>query len=221
MPPREVASSLQPSSNAAGISSRGMVPVAEPKAPSFRVTACALHARIKASWGTLIRAALLGIGSCVLTLAAIAPSQGVESDPLAVPKGSPREQAVGLYNDGVRLMLERNYGAAQQKFEAALALEETLAEAHNNLAFSLRRQSAAHNERALKHYNRALALKPTLAAAYAYRGALFVQLKQADRARADHDRLSKLDPKLAARLKRIIDGEAEGDAFDGLAAQYE
>lgn len=150
-----------------------------------------------------------------------APPLAVESDPLPVIKGGPREQAVGLYNDGVRLMLERNYGAAQQKFEAALALQESLAEAHNNLAFSLRRQSVANNDRALKHYNRAIELKPALAAAYAYRGALFVQMKQPDRARADHGRLEKLDPKLAARLKRIIDGEAEGDAFDGLAAQYE
>ncbi len=145
----------------------------------------------------------------------------VESDPLAVPKGDPREQAIGLYNDGVRLMLERHFVAAQQKFEAALALEEKLAEAHNNLAFSLRRQSGANNERALRHYNRALELKPTLAVAYAYRGALLVQMKQLDRARADQTRLAQLDPKLAARLARIIAGEAEGDAFEGLAAQYE
>lgn len=157
----------------------------------------------------------------VVTAFWVATLLAVESDPLPVPRGGSREQAVGLYNDGVRLMLERNYGGAQQKFEAALKLEETLAEAHNNLAFSLRRQSAAHNARALKHYNRAIELNPTLAPAYAYRGALFVQMKQPDQARADHDRLDKLDPKLAARLKRIIDGDAEGDTFEGLAAQYD
>ena len=37
-------------------------------------------------------------------------------------------------------MREKHYAAAQEKFEQALGLDETLAEAHNNLAFSLRQQ---------------------------------------------------------------------------------
>src|SRR5262249_20286690 len=61
----------------------------------------------------------------------------VESDPLPAPKGTPRERAVSTYNEGVGLMRAKYYAAAQEKFEQALALDETLAEAHNNLAFSL------------------------------------------------------------------------------------
>ena len=64
----------------------------------------------------------------------------VESDPLPAPRGTPREQAIRLYNEGVALMREKHYAAAQEKFEQALGLDETLAEAHNNLAFSLRQQ---------------------------------------------------------------------------------
>ena len=46
----------------------------------------------------------------------------------AGPAGTPREQAVSLYNEGVALMRATHYAAAQEKFEQALALDETLAE---------------------------------------------------------------------------------------------
>ena len=62
----------------------------------------------------------------------------VENDPLPVPKGGPRESAVLAYNAGVKLLLDKKYGEARKKFEEALAADEQLAEAHNNLAFSLR-----------------------------------------------------------------------------------
>ena len=62
------------------------------------------------------------------------------NDPLPVPKGTPRARAVKVYNEGVKLMRDKHYAAAQEKFEQALALDEGLAEAHNNLAFSLRLQ---------------------------------------------------------------------------------
>ena len=145
----------------------------------------------------------------------------VESDPLPVPTGTPRERAVSAYNEGVTLMLDKHYAAAQEKFEQALALDEALAEAHNNLAFSLRMQGAHNFERALHHYQRALELKPDLARAYMYRGALFTQMGDLARARADHARLLTLDRELAAKLERIMAGAGERDEYDGLAAPYE
>ena len=115
----------------------------------------------------------------------------VESDPLPVPTGGARQRAVTAYNTGVKLMVEKHYAAAQQKFEEALAADERLAEAHNNLAFSLRMQGPHNQARALKHYDRALELKPDLARAYMYRGALFTQMGDLARARADHATLSE------------------------------
>jgi tetratricopeptide (TPR) repeat protein len=158
------------------------------------------------------------LGAVVLLLS---PAAGAdESDPLPVPKGTPRERAVGAYNEGVKLMRDRHYAAAQEKFEQALALDDALAEAHNNLAFSLRLQGAHNFERALTHYNRALELKPDLARAYMYRGVLFTQMGDLPRARADHAKLLALDQELAAKLERIIAGAGAGDEYDGLAAQY-
>jgi tetratricopeptide (TPR) repeat protein len=144
-----------------------------------------------------------------------------ETDPLPVPKGTPRARAASIYNEGVKLMRDKHYTAAQEKFEQALALNEALAEAHNNLAFSLRLQGTHNFERALQHYNRAIELKPNLARAYMYRGVLFTHMGDLDRARADHARLLALDRKLAAKLDSIIAGTGGRDEYDGLAAQYD
>lgn len=145
----------------------------------------------------------------------------VESDPLPVPTGSAREAAVRAYNEGVRLLLARDFAGAQSQFEQALQLDESLAEAHNNLAYSLRMQGKHHFERSLRHYNRAIELKPSLAQAYMYRGVLFTQMGDLARARADHARLLTLDPELAARLERAIATASTGDDRAGIAAQYE
>jgi tetratricopeptide (TPR) repeat protein len=145
----------------------------------------------------------------------------VESDPLPAPSGTPREQAIRLYNEGVALMREKHYAAAQEKFEQALDLDETLAEAHNNLAFSLRQQGTHNFAQSLQHYNRALELQPDLARAYMYRGVLFTQMGDMTRARTDHAQLLRLDPELAARLERIIAGTDEHDPYDGLAGASE
>jgi tetratricopeptide (TPR) repeat protein len=150
-----------------------------------------------------------------------ARAAAVESDPLPMPKGGARERAVAAYNEGVKRMLERRYSAAQEKFEEALAADERLAEAHNNLAFSLRMQGATNYTRALRHYDRAVELKPDLARAYMYRGVLFTQLGDLARARADHARLLALDPGLAAKLDAVIQGRATTDGYEGLSAQYE
>ena len=143
------------------------------------------------------------------------------ADPLPVPKSKPRARAVKVYNEGVTLMRDKHYAAAQEKFEQALALDEGLAEAHNNLAFSLRLQGWHNFERALTHYNRALELKPDLARAYMYRGVLFVHMGDLARARADHAKLLALDQELAVKLERIIaTGTGGRDEYDGLAAPY-
>jgi tetratricopeptide (TPR) repeat protein len=167
---------------------------------------------------------LRAVGAAVLAAAALAlplASTAVESDPLPVPKGAPREQAITTYNDGVKLLLDKRYPEAQAKFEAALGLEERLAEAHNNLAFCLRMQGKGNFERALKHYNRAIELKPTLAQAYVYRGVLFTQMGDLKRAAADHERLLKLDRNLAAQLEAAIMRRVTGDDRLGIAPQYE
>ena len=114
-----------------------------------------------------------------------------------------------------------DFREAQQKFEAALALDEKLAEAHNNLAFALRMQGRQNFAASLAHYNRAIELKPDLAQAYMYRGVLFMQQGDTVRARQDLERLRRLDARLAADLERVVEGAGEGQGRGGVAAQYD
>ncbi len=149
------------------------------------------------------------------------PAAAVESDPLPVPGGGPRERATRLYNDGVTQLLARRYAQAQALFEQALALDERFAEAHNNLAYVLRMQGARNFSASLAHYDRAIELKPTLAQAYAYRGMLFVQQGDLARARADLQRLLQLDARLATGLQTAIDAGVAGEYRGGVVGQYD
>jgi len=158
-------------------------------------------------------AAVLGL-ACALVPA-------VESDPLPVPQGGARADAVRAYNEGVALLVARKFGQAQARFQTALALDESLAEAHNNLAFSLRKQGPHNFATALAHYDRAIALKPSLSQAYLYRGAMFVQQGELARAGQDLDQLRRLDPSKASELDQVIRGATAGDGRSGISAQFE
>lgn len=155
-----------------------------------------------------------------LALAAL-PAAAVESDPLPVPEGGARAKAVSLYNEGVKVMLDRRYAEAQRLFEQALEHDERIAQAHNNLAFSLRMQSRDNFARSMRHYERALELDPKLAQAYMYRGVLFTQLGDLARARGDLERLRGLDKELAAKLERVITDSTAREERDGLAPQLD
>ena len=167
------------------------------------------------------RAALPALLLAWWMLVAAGMAAAVESDPLPVPTNGSRVDAVRLYNDGVVLLLARDFGQAQQKFEAALALDERLAEAHNNLAYALRMQGRHNFASSLEHYNRAIELKPDLAQAYMYRGVLFMQQGDKVRAQQDLERLRRLDARLAAELEGVVEGAVEGQGSGGVAAQYD
>lgn len=167
---------------------------------------------------------MMGVPALAMALALAAGAGfafAVENDPLPVPAAGPAANATRLYNDGVALLVKRDFKQAQAKFEAALAINESLAEAHNNLAYALRMQGPHNFAKSLAHYNRAIFLKPTLAQAYMYRGVLFVQQGDKARAQQDLERLRQLDPRLAADLERVVKGEGAAADRGGVAAQYE
>jgi tetratricopeptide (TPR) repeat protein len=153
-------------------------------------------------------------------LAAATASSAIESDPLPLGEQGPRNKAIALYNEGVQVMLAKRYAEAQRLFEQALAQDDGIAEAHNNLAFSLRMQSRDNFARSLEHYGRALALNPRLAQAYMYRGVLYSQMGDVKRAREDLERLNGLDKGLAAKLENAI-AQSARDERDGLAPQLD
>jgi len=127
---------------------------------------------------------------------------------------------VSQYNSGVNLMQEGKYEKAAKMFEAALKKNPSMAEAHNNLGYSLRKQGAGNYERALSHYNRAIELKSNLAEAYMYRGVLHALMGNEDKALEDHGELTRLDRRLADALQAAIASGEEPDGLDGLAKAW-
>jgi len=126
---------------------------------------------------------------------------------------------VRIYNQGVELMLAKNFTAAEKKFRQALSAKERFAEAHNNLAYVLRKQGPARFNEALKHYNRAIRLDGDLAQPYMYRGVLFVQMGQVAKAGKDLETLKDLDASLANELAWVIENgrEKEPERFFGVS----
>ena len=140
----------------------------------------------------------------VYLAAAASSTFGAGSAPVSEPPGVEKKashDAATPYNQGVALMKAKRYAAAQAKFEAALKVNPRFAEAHNNLAFCLRKQSPANYNLALEHYNEAIKLNPNLAEAYEYRGVLYVEMNR--KADAEKD-LAKLKQHEGAANREIL-----------------
>jgi tetratricopeptide (TPR) repeat protein len=168
-----------------------------------------------------VRRGLARIALAAAVALAMAAGHAVENDPLPVPEQGPRQKAIESYNEGVQLLLAKRYGEAQRRFEQAIAGHEAIAEAHNNLAFSLRMQGAHNFELALRHYARALEINPRLAQAYMYRGVLYAQVGDMQRARADLETLRGLDRHLAARLEAAIAQDTARQEREGISSQLD
>ncbi|MEM6260629.1 MAG: tetratricopeptide repeat protein [Planctomycetota bacterium] len=137
------------------------------------------------------------------------------------PKPKPKAEYVRLYNQAYDEIRDLEFADAQRLLERALDRKSDFAEAHNNLAYTLRKQGESHYDKALDHYNRAIELKPKLAEGYMYRGVLYVQMDNPDAAEADHATLEELDPKLAKELAYVIEHghEKSPEGFFGVAGK--
>ena len=152
----------------------------------------------------------------VMGLAAL-PALGAGSAKQPVRKDG--DPSITVYNQGVELMLAKQLAGAQAKFEQAVKENPRFAEAHNNLGYTLRKQGAANYQKSLEHYNTAIALKPSLAEAYMYRGVLYAEMGRKVEAQADLVTLRKLNPQLAKELAEVIRTGKEEDRFYGLSSK--
>jgi tetratricopeptide (TPR) repeat protein len=128
--------------------------------------------------------------------------------------------SVTAYNEGVRLMKAKQFARAQASFEQAVRQDPGFAEAHNNLAFCLRKQGSQNFQKSLEHYNKAIALKPGLAAAYEYRGVLYTEMGRKADAEKDLATLKKLDPHLAGDLEAYIKTGKEDEDLYGASKEW-
>lgn len=133
---------------------------------------------------------------------------------------SDQRPGVSEYNSGVKLMKEGKYGSAEEKFKAAVKKNPNMAEAYNNLGYSIRKQGNSKYEEALSYYNRAIELNPDLAEAYMYRGVLYMLMGDEQKALADHQQLTRLDRGLADALQVAIASGEEPEGLDGLVKAW-
>lgn len=136
------------------------------------------------------------------------------------PKDEPKNDAEAVYNEGVAAMKSGDFSAAVEKFRAAVEAKPDFAEAHNNLAYSLRKHGADHFAEAKKHYDEAIELKPDLAQAYHYRGVLHALQGNEAEAKADHAKLVELDRELADELMKVIASGEEPDGHGGAVGEW-
>lgn len=142
----------------------------------------------------------------LLSVFVISASFGAPSKPKAAAETDHSE----LFAKGTEKLFKSQFAAAEKDLRAAIEDNEKHAEAHNNLAFVLRKQGADHYEAALKHYNRAIELDGKLAEAYMYRGVLHVAMAQPELALQDHAQLLKLgEANLAGELEWVIENGKE------------
>src|ERR1700736_2332990 len=152
----------------------------------------------------------------VMALAAL-PALGAGSAKQPVRKDG--DPSITIYNQGVELMLAKQFAGAQAKFEQAVKENPKFAEAHNNLGYTLRKQGAANYQKSLEHYNTAIALKPKLAEAYMYRGVLYTEMGRKSDAQADLVTLQKMNPELAKDLAEFMKTGKEEDQLYGVLAK--
>jgi tetratricopeptide (TPR) repeat protein len=161
------------------------------------------------------------LGACTITALAVLPAFGAGSGSMKPPanQGFPQVKqenpAIKAYNEGVDLMKAKKFAQAQAKFEQAIKSNPNLAEAHNNLAFVLRKQGSQNFQLSLEHYNKAIQLKPDLAEAYMYRGVLYTQMGRKAEAQADLTKLQNMNPHLAKELEDFIKTGKEDDELYG------
>jgi Tfp pilus assembly protein PilF len=154
----------------------------------------------------ILGSAFLSLSLSFVSDSNAAPQPKKNTSPIKNQRGGNNAQVAKFktYNEGVDLMMASAHARAQVKFEAVLKMDPNFAEAHNNLAYVLRKQGEDKYKEALKHYNKAITLKPQMAQAYMYRGVLFVQMNQPDKAKKDLETLQKLNKKLATELEYVL-----------------
>jgi Flp pilus assembly protein TadD len=164
----------------------------------------------------MLRFALVGLACAGLGF--VVPSVAFAGGSAPKVEKKKADPAVEHYNRGCKELFAGRYEAAIPHFRKALKEKEAFPEAHNNLAFCLRRQGEESFQEALQHYDRAVALAPDLAEPRMYRGVLYVQLGRADDAAAELAVLKKLRSNLAAELQWVIDNKKEKtpDRFFGV-----
>ncbi|MFQ5936762.1 MAG: tetratricopeptide repeat protein [Acidiferrobacterales bacterium] len=138
---------------------------------------------------TLVAPLLIGAGT---------PSQ-------STPRAPSTPKHVKYYNQGVEAQKQKDYDRAIELYEKALKIQPDFPDALNNLGFSLRSIAMQYMDEAMRAYEKALKLQNNHAEALEYQGELYLWRGEPLKAYQNYLRLSNMNSREAAELKRHLD----------------
>jgi tetratricopeptide (TPR) repeat protein len=144
------------------------------------------------------------IAAMALVCAAAAPALADPTSPSAEEVRQPVSSsgAETEYNRGTRARVARDWTAAVDAFQRAIAIRPGYADAWNELGYALRNQG--RYPESLAAYDEALRLRPDFPEALEYLGEAYVKMGRLEDARRVLDRLRALDGGRAQELDEEI-----------------
>jgi tetratricopeptide (TPR) repeat protein len=114
-----------------------------------------------------------------------------------------RQQANEYFEEGKNFQDKWQYREASEKYERAVAIDPTYAEAYSNLGYTYRKQQLF--DKAVGAYNKAIGLDPNLAEAHEYLGEAYAEMGKFDLAEKELAILRKLGSHQAEELAEFIE----------------
>lgn len=145
----------------------------------------------------VLAAALTGSSPLAFGHDGMGGSEGANNPPGQV------SAAQTYFSQGVEYSKQKSWSLAIQAYLEAVRLDPKYVEAWNNLGFCYRK--AKRYDKAFDAYNQAVSLKPDYPNVHEYMGRTYLAVGNTDGALREYEILKRLDPKMAAELKRAID----------------
>ena len=147
-------------------------------------------------------AAILFILSFALNQFAHAAGTSSKSSTKSESAAQIRERANEYFEEGKKLQEKWNYKKASKKYERAVKIDPSYAEAYSNLGYCYRKQGLF--KKAVKTYKKAISLDPNLAEAHAYIGEAYPEMGKFDLAEKHLQILRDLGSPEAGELEEFI-----------------